>query len=310
MKDIINDIYLPFTADELKPHFIADHNRQINYYRKSANSYHKFIDDHPEMISIPLKEAKPPRQIEKDERFWTITATKKIFDHNSRTKMLEQLLVKAFGAIPPFSSMTTWEECLDGELRLYFEACLPSSQSYVEWLRNNLHHRQIIPYVRDAAKCKNARTLEGATHVDAMFLNIRNGFAWLIEAKVLSDVSYLISFDNFRNQIARNIDVMLDNTSMPGSGLENRDPEKSLFSLLTPMCFKQYHSSRLYELLIQEYKNNPGALKRDLPHYKERNWVVLQQRLGWITFEDFQEILPSACPWLKTISTPQIQQGL
>jgi hypothetical protein len=131
-----------------------------------------------------------------------------------------------------------------------------------------------------------------------MFLNVTNGFAWLIEAKVLSDVSCQISFDNFRNQIARNIDVMLDNTSLIGSVLEKRDPQKSLFSLLTPRCFKQYPSSRLYGWLMHEYKNDPYALERDLPHRKQTNWAALQQRIGWITFEDFQEVQPGACPWL------------
>ena len=302
MKDMIDKTYLPFTADELKPHFIADVDGQIDYYQKSACRYHKFMDDHPETVGIPLTEAKTPRQIEKDERLWTITATKNVFDHQSRTNMLKQLLVKAFGFNPPIPILRTWEECLDGELRLYFEACLPSAKSYVEWLRSNLDRRQMIPYVLDAAALKS--TLEGATHVDAMFLNVTNGFAWLIEAKVLSDVSYLISYDNYRNQIARNIDVMLDNTSLPGSGLEKRDPEKSLFSLLTPVSFKKYPSSRLYGWLMQEYKNNPYALERDLPHRKEKNWAALQQRIGWVTFEDFQEVRPGACPWLSRKKSP------
>ena len=194
--------------------------------------------------------------------------------------MLTQLLSKTFGPNPPIYGLGSWDECLEGDLRLYFEACLSSPQSYVNWLRANLKRRQIIPYVLDAAARDNERTLEGATHVDAMFINLKNGFAWLIEAKVLSDVSYSISFDNYRNQIARNIDVMLDKTSLPGSGLESRDPGKSLFSLLTPMSFKQYPSSRLYGWLMQEYRNNPNALERDLPHRKEMNWANLQQRIG------------------------------
>jgi len=297
-RNVIDKKYLPFTAEELKPHFIADIDGQIDYYQRSACRYHKFMNDHPETKGIPLTSARTPRQIEKDERFWTITATKNIYDHPSRTKMLTKLLVKAFGSSPPIPGLGSWEECLLGELRLYFEACLPSAQSYVNWLRINLKHRQIIPYVRDAAARESARTLEGATHVDAMFLNVKNGFSWLIEAKVLSDVSYSISFDNFRNQIVRNIDVMLDNTSLPGSGLESRDPGKSLFSLLTPMRFKQYPSSRLYGWLMHEYKNNPNALERDLPHRNETNWAALQQRIGWVTFEDFQEVRPDACPWL------------
>jgi len=298
MEDIIDQTYLPFTADELKPHFLVDFEGQIKYYRESAYRYHEFLENHPNTEGIPLKEAMTPRQIEKDERFWTITATKSIFDHQSRTNMLKQLLIKAFGPTPPIANLDTWEKCLDGELQLYYEARLPSSQSYLKWLRSNLHLRQMIPYVLDAAKRENVRHLEGATHLDAMFINIENGFAWLIEAKVLSDVSCLIPFDNFRNQIARNIDVMLDNTSQPGSGLENRVPENSFFSLLTPMNFKQYPSSRLYGWLMQEYQNNPYALARDLPHREKTNWIALQRRIGWITYEDFREILPEACPWL------------
>lgn len=298
MKDMIDKTYLPFTAEKLGHHFTADVEEQIAYYQTSAHRYHEFMQDHPDTAGIPLAAAKTPRQIEKDEIFWTITATKNVFDHPSRTKLLAQLLTKAFGANPPVPGLDSWDACLDGDLRLYFEACLPSSQSYVKWLRANLKHRQIIPYVLDAAARDNARTLEGATHVDAMFLNVENGFAWLIEAKVLSDVSYLISFDNFRNQIARNIDVMLDNTSMTGSGLENRDPGKSLFALLTPRMFKQYPSSRLYGWLMQEYRNNPDALKRDLPHRNKTDWAALQQCIGWLTFEDFEEVRPGACPWL------------
>lgn len=295
---MIDKTYLPFTAEELKPHFIADIDGQIAYYQKSADRYQIFMAEHPETSGIPLTEAKTPRQIEKDERFWTITAIKSVFDHQSRLKILTQLLVKTFGPNPPIPGLISWEECLGGELRLYFEACLPSPQSYVSWLRSNLYRRQMIPYVLDAAARENARTLEGATHVDAMFLNVTNGFAWLIEAKVLSDVSYQISFDNFRNQIARNIDVMLDNASLAETGLEKRAPQKSLFSLLTPRCFKQYPSSRLYGWLMHEYKNDPHALERDLPHRKQINWAALQQRIGWITFEDFQEVQPGACPWL------------
>jgi hypothetical protein len=156
----------------------------------------------------------------------------------------------------------------------------------------------MIPYVLDAAARDNARTLEGATAVDAMFLNVTNGFAWLIEAKVLSDVSYLTSFDSFRNQMARNIDVMLDNRSKPGAGLEKRNPERCLFSLLTPAQFKKQPHSRLYGWLMAEYKSNPQALKRDLIHRKGFDWSHLSRRIGWVTFEDFAEAKSGACPWL------------
>jgi hypothetical protein len=299
MKNVIDKIYLPFSVDELKPHFTGDADKQIKYYKDSADRYHEFVNDDQKKNVIQITKVRFPRQIEKDERFWTITATKNVFDDQSRTNMLKQLLVKTFGIIPPISSLSTWEECLDGDLRLYFEACLPSTKKYVKWLGKNLKSRQIIPYIRNATERKNDRTLEGPTHIDAMFLNITNGFAWLIEAKVLSDVSYMVSFDNFRNQIARNIDVMLDNTSQSCSGLEKRDPQKSLFSLLTPMCFKQNPHSRLYGWLMQEYEKDSNALKRDLPHREETDWDALQQRIGWVTFEDFEEVRPGTCQWHK-----------
>jgi len=298
MPDVIDEIYLPFTKDELRTHFIANIDGQLKYYDKSASRYHEFMEKNHNTTGIPISRVRIPRQIEKDERFWTITATKRVFDDPEHKSILSQLLAKAYGSIPPIRSLSSWAECLDGDLRLYFEVCLPSPSSYVKWLRSHLANRQIIPYVLDAAARTNARTLEGATHVDAMFLNVTNGFAWFIEAKVLSDVSYLITFDNFRNQLARNIDVMLDNTSQPGAGLEKRDPEKSLFGLLTPAQFKNFPQSRLYGWLMSEYRSDPKTLARDLRHRTGVNWSSVSRRIGWLTFEDFEKVKPGACPWL------------
>ena len=297
MPKLINNTYLPFSRDDLRNHFTADVDRQLDYYEKSADRFHVFMRKHPNTAGIPLSEAKTPRQIEKDERFWTITATKTVFNDPEWKIFLSRLLEKAYGAVPPIHGLSTWSECLDGALKLYYEVCLPSPQSYIEWLRSNLNHCQMIPYVLDAAARSNARVLEGATHVDAMFLNITNGFAWLMEAKVLSDASYLISFDNFRNQIARNIDVMIENTSQSGAGLEKRNPERSLFALLTPSQFKENPHSRSYGWLYSEYKSNPQALGRDLSHREGIDWSAVSRRIGWLTFEDIEETRPGSCPW-------------
>jgi len=56
--------------------------------------------------------------------------------------------------------------------------------------------------------------------------------------------------------------------------------------------------SRLYGFLHEEYKQNPDALARDLPH-RDEEWSALARRLGWLTFEDINEVLPGACPWLN-----------
>lgn len=299
MSEKIDKTYLPFSRNELREHFIADIEGQLDYYQKSAKRYQYFMKEHPETAGIPITKARTPRQIEKDERFWTVTATKHLYDDPNRDSMLSQLLAKTYGHTPPISGLSTWEECLAGDLRLYYEACLPSPESYVDWLRSNLNYRQMIPYVLDAAARENLLTLEGATHVDAMFLNVSNGFSWLIEAKVLSDISYMISFDNFRNQIVRNIDVMLDNKSKAGAGLEKRNPDRSLFGLLTPAQFKECSYSRLYGWVMSEYISKPAALARDLCHRTCDNWRKVSERIGWITFEDLEEIKPGACPWLK-----------
>jgi len=297
MSKVIDKTYLPFTEDDLRQHFTADAEGQIDYYRKSADRYHKFLAEHQKTAGIPLTKARLSRQIEKDERFWTITALKRVFDDPSRDSILTILLTVMFGAVPPLQGLKSWKDCLSGDLRLYFEACLPSPSSYVTWLRENLHSRQIVPYVLDAAMRESARTLEGATHVDALFVNPSNGFAWLIEAKVLSDVSYSISFDNYRNQIARNIDVMIDNTSQSGAGLDVRSPERSLFALLTPGGFKSCPNSRLYGWLIHEYQTDSSSLQRDLPHRSDMDWDGLSRRIGWFTFEDVERVRPGTCCW-------------
>ena len=104
--------------------------------------------------------------------------------------------------------VNSWKGCFSGELHLVFEPSLPSTRSYKRWLVENLTKRQFIPYVLDSA-CQK-QNLEGATNADALLLNLENGFATVIEAKVLSDASCQIVYDTMRNQISRNIDVMLE----------------------------------------------------------------------------------------------------
>ena len=299
MLDLIDETYLPFTTEKLRPHFVGDVDGQLRYYQESASRYQEFKLSHPDARGIPLTEARVPRQIEKDERFWTITATKWIFDAPDKEALLARLLAKAYGSVPPLTGIPDWPACLKGDLRLYFEACFPSPKTYRDSLRSQLDRRHLIPYVFDAAEREDARALEGPTHVDALFLNRTNGFAWFIEAKVLSDVSCSISFDVFRNQIVRSIDVMLDGASTPEAALQGRDPERSLFCLLTPAWFKGSPHSRLYGWLMQEYATKPEALARDLSHRQGVDWARVSRKIGWLTFEDFQDTRPGACPWMR-----------
>jgi len=174
--------------------------------------------------------------------------------------------------------------------------------TYKRWLGENPSRRQIVPYVLDAAYRRGTdavrKGLEGPTQVDAILLNADNGFAVLFEAKVLSDISYQVSFDAMRNQIARTIDVMLEpNANLP-EPLSLHQPERTLLAMLTPEVFGQYPHSRPYGWLLDEYRSNPEALARDIPHRQSVDWPEVARRIGWLTWEDCEQVLPRSCPWL------------
>ena len=298
---MIDNMYMRFTRDQMRQHFLVDAESQIDYFERSAKRYRDFLAENPDMAGIPISKARLPRQIEKDERFWTTASLKHLFDHPKCTSVLESILTSAFGDKPPVEGLGTWYECLTGELSLYFEAQAPSPRAYVEWLSLNLSDRQLIPYIRNAAERKGPRTLEGATHFDAVMVNRSNGFALLIEAKVLSDIAPYVSFDNFRNQLARCIDVMLEPYPHLPAALGARKPERSLFALLTPDVFRRQPKSRLYGWLLQEYRSEPKALARDLPHRTVSDWSQVTSRIGWITFEEIENQIQGACPWLVSV---------
>jgi hypothetical protein len=295
---MIDPIYLPHDRDELRQHFTADADANIDYFERSASRYRSFLKEHSPTIGQPLTAARGPRQIEKDERFWTAAALKAVFDSSKRPEALANLMRTAFGPRPTLTTFATWQDCLEGELRLYFEAHFPSPRLYAEWLRENLKHQQVIPYVLDAAERTSRRRLEGATHVDGVLVNLTNGFGVVIEAKVLSDISYGVSFDMYRNQLARNIDVMLEEYPDLDNMLSKRKADRSLFVLLTPRPFRDRPHSRLYGWLLHEYQTQPEALRRDLPHRAGVAWEPVARRIGWLTFEDIREQCDTACAWL------------
>ena len=307
----IHPIYLPFSVEQLRRHFAptaegdaqerAD--RYLRYYLDSAERYDRFQADHAQRRQgLPLSELRRPRQIEKDERFWVVACPMEYFYSLERREHLGALMRVCFGGTPPVADLASWDECLGGKLHLFFEINLPSPPGYRRWLTEKLGERQIIPYVLDAA-CRRGTNrirggLEGPTHVDALLLDADNGFAVLFEAKVLSDISYQVSFDMMRTQIARTIDVMLErNESLP-EPLSLRRPERTLFVLLTPEVFRSHPHSRLYGRLISEYRSSPRALARDMPHRESVDWSEVARRMGWLTWEDCKRGLSESCPWL------------
>ncbi len=303
---MIDPTYLPFPVEKLRQHFLVasddEADRHVAYYLKSARQYRRFCQEYPKRRGLPVSLTRRPCQIEKDERFWVAACLMAYFHDENRNDYLATLLQRVFGSEPPVEDLPSWEECLDGTLHLYFEHQLPSPAAYKSWLGDYLFERNVIPYVRDAAYRRNSsekRTgLEGPTHVDAALINESNGFTVLFEVKVLSDTSVAITFDTMRNQIIRNIDVMLESSEGLLFPANRRRPERTLFVLVTPEIFRQRPHTRLYGWLMNDYRQNPGALGRDLPHRGSLPWSKIARRMGWLTWEEFEAVRPGSCPWL------------
>ena len=302
--DIMHATYLPVTAERFMKHFapIASDGgkpeRFLTYYRNSIVERQKLEALSRRPGAITPQEVARGRQMEKDERFWIAAALLGAFyPEEGRVDRLTGLLRRALGDTPPVDDAQSWEEFLAGRLDLYFEVNTPSPASYRHWLKDHVDERVIVPYVREAASGAGL-SLEGTTKVDAMLIS-ESGSSVVFEAKVLADASTTIRFDVMRNQLARTIDVMLDPHPRLAQPLASRDPDRTCFVLVTPRVFQENPHSRLYGRLLNEYRNDPSTLERDLPHRTDVDWQAVAERLGWLAFEDCEEVTPGSCPWLE-----------
>jgi hypothetical protein len=306
---VIDSKYLPFPADEVEGHLAKSSSvaggtndgeslkRQgVLYYEISARKYAAFLLKHPHRVGLPVSSMREDCQIEKDERFWTVAALLKVHKGGHWA----ELLAKCFPAIPPSLGETSWQDLIGPEPELLFEAPLPSPQGYHDYLKRHLKDRHLIPYILEAGSGNRTR-FEGFTHADAILLS-RTGFSVVFEAKVESDISTQITFDLTRNQIVRYLDVLLENPRNQAEPLSWRDRTKTLFVLLTPELFRKNRASRLYGWLMDDYRSGDGEskIKRDLPHRKDEDLSSLPSRLGWLTWEDCNRVVPDSCPWLPS----------
>lgn len=302
-EDVIDPIYLPFTPTLLKSHFApvagrGNPGRHLGYYLNSKNARAAFP---AEVSSTNAHEKRLGQQMEKDERFWVVAALMSLYhDTPDRTAAFAEVLERCHGLQLPIGGLSTWEDALRGPLELYFEVSLPSPPAYRKSLAGHLdQHMLAIPNLLAAAAAGGER-LEGATKVDAVLIAPETGFAVLFEAKVLADISCHVTFDVLRNQMARNIDAMLDWNPSKLEPMKSRDPDRTCFVLLTPEMFRQHRESRLYGWLYSEYtKRDSALLSRDLPH-RQADLATVPSRLGWLTWEDCNTVHPNSCRWIET----------
>ena len=86
--DPIDATYLPFSTEVLREHLAkadselfesalgdpdSDETKRVGYYEASARRYHEFLESEKwaKRKGMAVSAMKRPRQIEKDERFWT-----------------------------------------------------------------------------------------------------------------------------------------------------------------------------------------------------------------------------------------------
>ena len=193
LSDVLHQTYLPFTADQLREHFApvavpGERNRHLQYYLASVEEARKYDERVRSGVRPTRAQTRRGRQMEKDERFWVVTALMSLYhadDGIGRGKLFARLLERA-GLRPP-PGFPGWEDALAGALDLFFEVNLPSPARYRAWLRDHLTERTPIPYLKEQAEAPRAR-LEGTTKADAMLLAHASGVAVIFEAKVLSDI--------------------------------------------------------------------------------------------------------------------------
>jgi hypothetical protein len=287
---LLHDVFLPFPAEELLEHF-------VDTGRRSDDPLRHLTAWRARIAAADLKRESDPAFLDRDETLWTAGALLAIHRHPDARDRWRRLLSQVMGETPPIDEPLGWDELLGDRMRLFFEVGLPSPRAYSAWLRQHLEHRHPLASQR-AASAASPRGLEGRTHLDAMLLNPATGFAVHFEAKVLSDIDTKTKHDALRNQLARNIDCMAAPAGESATILAERRPERSFVLLLTPELFRRNWTSRLYGHLLRAYTTDPAALARDLPHLDPATCVGLARRLGWLTFEDLQNVEPAACPWI------------
>ena len=161
MSEVLHDVYLPFTEAQLREHFApvgADKTsaeRHLDYYRKSVQAARDWASSQPS--GTPAERAQAKRrglQVQKDERFWVVTALMSVFHAPDRVGALAALLRRCFRDVPPLDGLATWEQALGdaGRLRLFFEVSLPTSPEYRQELSRQLEQRVLIPHVLASAR--------------------------------------------------------------------------------------------------------------------------------------------------------------
>ncbi len=251
--------------------------------------------------------------LDHDEPWLTLVALCGLFgdqsqlDDPKRVSAVNQLLATVFHERKGEPSPPRFDELLGVQL----EVGLPQNLPYRKYLRETVFAERSWHLYPDRLRRleekrkKGRASLEGSTYVDAIISgrSAKRHIHVFLEAKFLSDISGQITYVPVRNQLARNIDCIIDVMTDGGSDLEGL--HDFWFVLLTPGIFRiedyggscdspiacfQPTRSRFYCYKMLDYLQ-PEELRRDLPHVdmSDRQWREVSRRIGWMTYEEIVE---------------------
>ena len=135
---------------------------------------------------------------------------------------------------------------------------------------------------------KKRGKVEGTTEVDVT-ITTKKALIF-IEAKYLSDIGTDVSYDPWRDQVVRNIDVGTYHAQ------RSKPRREFFFILLTPKWDDEYEErSRLYWYKMRDYRQRPELLRAKLPHRDPTinpdceypiAFEVMARRIGWAYWAD------------------------
>lgn len=129
-----------------------------------------------------------------------------------------------------------------------------------------------------AARATSSEPVEGPSEVDVTIETAESLI--FIEAKLGSDISMNTTYDPHRNQIARNIDCLLDKAGQKAPAFW--------------MLVRDEDPSRAYVQLVNAYRSDPGLLARDLPHRGLEDLERICRNLTILRWSDFAELASGA----------------
>lgn len=149
---------------------------------------------------------------------------------------------------------------------------VPAPSAYETASRARMEHSTNPDSV---ARAKDSRPVEGISEIDIVLrMHKQIGF---IEAKLDSDISMKTTHDPHRNQIARNVDCLIEQS-------EGRTP---FFWMLTA----DRGPGRAYTQLVQQYRAHPASLASELRHRSPIVVHAIARNMAIIVWKDVLSVI-------------------